>query len=147
MSRILDDCRSNQELLQLPARYAAGIDRRDVDLFLSAFHDDATLTVMGADPTTFRSHAELARVIELIDRYDKTFHFVGQVLIDVDGDRAARGEVYCTAYHWREEQRLLHRKVMYIRYRDEYRCGADGHWRIATRTVQTDRTETEETPR
>ena len=31
--------------LSLAARYAAGVDRRQLDLFLSAFHPSATLAV------------------------------------------------------------------------------------------------------
>ena len=98
------DLRATTDQLALRAlaeRYAAGVDRRDRDLFLSAFHADGVLVLLDrADPTqvtaTRRGHAELGDVTELIARYDKTFHFIGNARYEVDGDRAT-GEVYCVA--------------------------------------------------
>jgi hypothetical protein len=72
-----------EELRSLSFRYASGVDRRDLDLFLSAFHPDATLTVKRATartepPPPMSGHAEIGRVIERIGIYPQTFHFLGQ---------------------------------------------------------------------
>jgi hypothetical protein len=133
-------------LRDLAERYAAGVDRRDADLFVSAFHTDARLLVFqpseAEEPRGTRNGPEeLADVITLISRHDRTFHLLGNSRYDVSGDEA-RGEVYCEAHHVSAagaEPRTDH--VMYIRYRDEYRRDA-GAWSIAERHVLVDWTET-----
>ena len=142
----------DDELRQPAARYAAGVDRCDRALFLSAFHADATLTIPAREgtpgpPSTLRGHGELARVVERIARYDRTFHFVGQALLEPITDDDARGEVYCTAHHWRATGDRTEDRVMYIRYADEYRRGADGAWRIAERTLHVDAVDTYDVPK
>ena len=134
------------ELQLLSFNYASGVDRRDSDQLLSTFHPDATLTVPGSSegagkpPVTLRGHVEIGRITERIAVYPQTFHFIGQSSF-APTDVGASGEIYCIAHHrWRDEAELDH--VMYIRYDDVYRLGADDHWRIATRALQVDWTET-----
>src|SRR5687768_17484808 len=60
-----------EALRSLSFRYAAGVDRRDLDRFLSSFHADATLTVQGATGDSpprppMRGHAEIGKVVERI---------------------------------------------------------------------------------
>jgi len=126
-------------LRELAERYAAGVDRRDTELFLSAF-DPEQGRLLVFDPSeaseprgTRHGGDELAGVISSIARYDKTFHMLGNARYDVDGDTAS-GEVYCTAHHLASD-RTDH--VMYIRYRDDYRRSEDG-WRIVERRVLVD---------
>src|SRR5437870_10229203 len=88
-------------LRTLAESYASGVDRRDRDTFLSAFHPDGVLVLLDStDPTqvtaTRSGHAELSDVTELIARYAKTFHMLGNARYEIDGDRAT-GEVYCLA--------------------------------------------------
>jgi hypothetical protein len=143
-----------QELRSLASRYAAAVDRRDRDLLLSVFHADATLTVVRhgteARPSQMRGHAEIGRVVDLLGAYTHTFHFLGQCDY-VRDDAGASGEVACIAHHhWTDDVDvdvdvdldldLDH--VMYIRYGDEYLPGDDGCWRIASRTVAVDWSET-----
>ena len=137
-------------LRDLAERYAAGVDRRDTDLFLSAFHPDGCLLVFNPsespEPTgARRGVGELADVITRIARHDRTFHLIGNSSYDVAGDEAT-GEVYCVAHHVdRPEDGSGGDRpsdhVMYIRYRDEYRRD-DGTWRIRERRVLVDWTET-----
>jgi ketosteroid isomerase-like protein len=135
----------------LAYRYAAGVDRRDKDLFLSAFHPDATLTIVRNDPdgadqvVVRRGHGELSTIPELITRYDKTFHFVGNHHCVVSGDEAT-GEVYCTAHHLTSEPRGGTDHVMLIRYQDTYRRGSDGQWLIGSRRLVVDWTERHPVP-
>jgi 3-phenylpropionate/cinnamic acid dioxygenase small subunit len=131
----------------LSYRYAAGVDRRDEDLFLSAFDPDATLTVVrtapdGAEKISVRTgHDELRAIPHLIARYTKTFHFVGNHRIRIVGD-AATGEVYCTAHHLTVEPEGGRDYVMFIRYQDAYRQDSAGQWLIASRRLVVDWTET-----
>jgi ketosteroid isomerase-like protein len=140
-------------LRDLAERYAAGVDRRDVDLFLSAFHQDGCLLVFQPSESreprgTRRGRAELADVITRISRHDRTFHLIGNSRYEVDGDHAT-GEVYCEAHHLDGlDERVDERvdggtdHIMYIRYQDAYEKAADGAWRIAERRVLVDWTET-----
>ena len=130
----------------LAYRYAAGVDRRDQSLFLSAFHPDATLTIVrndldGVERVVVRTgYDELRTIPELITRYDKTFHFVGNHHCVLNGDEAT-GEVYCTAHHLNSEPHGGRDHVMLIRYQDDYRRGSDGQWLIASRRLVVDWTE------
>jgi hypothetical protein len=133
-----------QTLRDLSTRYAAGVDRRNRDYFLGAFHPDATMLVdrPGSDqPHPLHGHQEIGRVVEWIAAYPKTFHLLGQSQYDVS-ESAAVGEVYCQANHYASTDQGDVNRVMHIRYQDEYRPGADGTWRIGLRQVVVDWTET-----
>ncbi len=127
----------------LAYQYASGVDRRDREGFLSAFRAAATLRVHRSGPdgdelvSTFTGHDELARVPELITRYARTFHFVGNHLCDINGD-VATGEVYCTARHLTLDAQGDTDYVMLIRYRDVYRRDPGGPWLIDDRGVFVD---------
>jgi hypothetical protein len=130
----------------LAYRYAAGVDRRDREVFLSAFATDATLQVFGEGPdgddpvSIMTGHEEIGAVPSIITRYAKTFHFVGNHLCEVDGDRAT-GEVYCTARHLSPSIHGATDFVMFIRYVDRYRRDSERTWLIADRQVHIDWTE------
>jgi ketosteroid isomerase-like protein len=127
-------------LVALAARYARGVDRRDVDVFCSAFHPDATLTVVrgGRESSPMTGHAHLARVIDRIARYDATHHMLGQSTYEVDpGGEHATGEVYCVASHLARTDSGATNQVMYIRYLDAY-TRLDSAWRISARQVVVD---------
>ena len=131
-------------LRALADQYAWAVDRRDRDGFLEAFHPDGVLVLLDhADPTivtaTRRGHTELAAITELIARYDKTFHFVGNARYEIDGDRAT-GEVYCLAHHLTPNRHGGTDYVMLIRYQDTY-SRRDGRWGIDERRLITDWTE------
>ncbi|HET7654242.1 MAG TPA: nuclear transport factor 2 family protein [Acidimicrobiales bacterium] len=131
----------HDDLRQPSIRYARGADRRDVDLFLSAFADGAVLRVFDpatADaPVSTRDTPErLANVIDRLGTYDATYHLLAQSAYDGD-----TGEVYCVAHHLKRSEGTDF--VMYIRYRDRYTHDTDAdEWRIAARDVLVDWTET-----
>jgi ketosteroid isomerase-like protein len=130
----------------LAYRYAAGVDRRDRQLFLSAFRPDATLTVRRPGPdgevrdSVRTGHDQLGTVTEVIARYAKTFHFVGNHRVEVAGDTAT-GEVYCTAHHLDPGPHGGTDYTMLIRYLDTYRRDPGGPWLIASRRLEVDWTE------
>jgi hypothetical protein len=128
----------------LAVTYARGVDRRDRGLYLSAFSPSARLEV---SPTvTMDGHDQIGLVVELIARYDRTLHLLGQSAYEAapaapagsEGPEGeATGEVYCVAHHFSADG---HDYVMYIRYDDRYtRC--DGRWLIAARRVLVDATQ------
>jgi SnoaL-like domain len=128
----------HEALRSLAATYAAGVDRRERELFLSAFHPGATLAVHQPragphdKPRLMRGHAEIGRVVELIARYPATFHLLGQGRYQVHGD----------ANHYVPGDQGACNYVMYIRYEDEYRRDRGGPWKIERRDVHPDWAET-----
>ena len=140
-----DDTALRQELRGLAERYAQGVDRRDVETFVALFHDDAVITIHdpseSTEPRELRGIDRLAKVPEAIKRYAKTFHLLGQSTYDI-GDGEATGEVYCIAHHLTPDAHGGTNYVMYIRYEDTYRPGADGVWKFASRRLRIDWTET-----
>ncbi len=136
----------NRELQLLSVTYASGVDRRNREMLLTAFHSDATLTIANStesvdgQPVVLQGHDQIGRITDWIAVYSQTFHFIGQSSFTTR-DTGVMGEVSCIAHHrWSDEVELDH--VMYIRYQDNYRVGADNRWRIAARTVRADWTET-----
>lgn len=129
-------------LKDLGARYARCVDQRDFDNLSDFFKDDATLTMyFGSSETTapvFKVNgvAEIANAFQVLRRYDKTFHFVGQQLITDLAVNSASGETYCIAYHFHSAGTY----VMFIRYQDEFVLD-NGAWKIQQRTLFVDRTE------
>jgi hypothetical protein len=135
------------ELRELAARYAVAVDQRDVQLLLSVFEPDATLAVVPSDHARVRAsemagHSELAGIPGVLDRYQRTFHFVGQSTYLLTADGTASGLVYCLAHHLRVAEGRASDFVMFIRYHDIYgrRDGSD--WKIRRREVVVDWTET-----
>lgn len=131
-------------LRYLSERYAAGIDRRDADLYVGAFHDGGCIAVHqpadADEPIRLICGAEeIGRNTELIKGYERTFHVLGQSTYEIDGDRA-RGEVYCIAHHLSPDRHGGTNYVMYVRYDDDY-VKREGRWGIETRRVRVDWTE------
>ncbi len=121
---------AREEIRDVLFRYARGIDRLDVDLVRSCYHDDAH-----DDHGAFRGDLEgfLAWVGDVLTYFDSTMHFLGNQLIEVDG-AVAHAESYCVAYHRRgahdgEEPYDL---VTALRYVDRLERRGD-QWRIADR--------------
>lgn len=129
------------ELRALSERYAAAADDGDADAFAAVFTPDGRLAVHypadGDDPSTDLRGAEALAAVpgRLTERYDRTFHLLGQSTHDGDA-----GLVYCVAHHLSRAEGTD--TVMYLRYRDRYRRGEDGAWRIAERIGRVEWTET-----
>jgi 3-phenylpropionate/cinnamic acid dioxygenase small subunit len=130
---------------ELGVRYARYVDRREFDKLPEVFSANASIAVYPGEPATHQplykmnSLAEIQGAFQLLHRYDKTFHFVGQQLITEAGADSASGETYCMAYHFHTKQGREHCYVMYIRYQDRFAKVAD-QWRIVERQLILDRT-------
>ena len=91
----LDELLDKQACIELVYTLARGIDRCDAALLRSVFHPDAT-----DDHGVFHGTAAdfVDWVLPLLATMKRTQHFIGNVLVRVDGDRAA-GESYFIAHH------------------------------------------------
>ena len=134
-----------EALFELAKRYAAGADRRDGELYASAFARDGRLLVRRGEGAEMHlhpivGHDDLRQVPGRLDRYARTFHVLGQATYGEDAD-GVFGEVYCIAHHLTVRESGAENYVMYIRYQDRY-VTEDGEWRIGERRLALDWTET-----
>lgn len=127
----LETLLARQEIADVIYRYARGIDRRDLDLVRSCYHPDAY-----DDHGAFKGTVDefLAAAMPFLSRWTATQHFMGNMLIEVEG-AAARAETYAVAYHRREDAEGNGKDdVMGIRYVDRFENRGSG-WKIAYRVV------------
>jgi 3-phenylpropionate/cinnamic acid dioxygenase small subunit len=112
-------------------RYARGVDRRDLDLVAACFLPDASYEGALASGTIAEA---LIRLRDRMARYDSTMHFIGNQLIEINGDTAS-SETYAVAYHRLIDQGNAKLFTVGVRYLDE--LVRDGNsWRIRRRVVK-----------
>ena len=131
MGLSVEDLLARQEIAEVIYRYARGIDRLDFDVVRSCYHPDAY-----DDHGAFKGSVDefIEAAASWLPRWTATQHFMGNMLIEVDGDRA-RAETYAVAYHRREDDEGNGKDdIMGIRYVDRFER-RDGDWRIAHRVV------------
>lgn len=131
---------ARQEIKDVLLRYCWGIDRGDVALILSAFHDDAIDNHSGFEESAVERFSRTAA--EASGMQMLTSHNLGNVQIQIDGSKAA-SQSYFTAWHQFEWEGESWNWVIAGRYIDKLECRA-GQWRISHRTVvyDTERYET-----
>jgi hypothetical protein len=115
-------------------RYMRGLDRLDPVLQRSAFHDGAFVDVglMAGPVDEFIVFGQ-----EMLAGMDATHHFLGQIRLEVNGDKAS-GECYFQAWHGSREEAGNPRDLFISgRYIDDYACN-NGEWRIVRRKLITD---------
>jgi hypothetical protein len=110
-------------------RYCWGIDRGDLALILSAFHDDAVDNHSGVEESAVERFTRT--VVQAAGM--KTSHNISNVLIQVDGPTAA-AQSNLIAWHQFEHQGETYDWVLAGRYLDRFTC-RNGDWRIIHRTV------------
>ncbi|MCB0994010.1 MAG: nuclear transport factor 2 family protein [Acidimicrobiales bacterium] len=116
------------EIRQLAYRYAWGLDSRDVETVASLYvpHVDSGQGV-GNEAMVARFHRTMSDV-------GVTILFVGNHLIDFDGDDDAHGLVYCRGYIEPRDGPHPGRYIeQAILYRDRYRRH-DGAWKFVSRS-------------
>jgi hypothetical protein len=116
-------------------RYTRGIDRRDFQLVRSCYHNGAI-----DDHGSYRGGVDgfIEHISRSLPRFQSTNHFIGNQLIDIDGD-VAHSESYCVAYH-REppsDDAPARDMVIGLRYVDRLERRS-GEWRIAHRVCAMD---------
>lgn len=115
-------------LRELAMRYARAVDRRDLALLQSVYHDDATDehgTVFSGPASEF-----IARFAGVMAGFEVTAHHITNTSFRIDGARAD-GELYFIAYHRTLGDDAKHITV-WGRYLDNYER-RDGHWKISSR--------------
>ena len=122
------DLAARRDIHKALMRYMRGQDRLDAKLHLSAFHADAYVDcgLMDGSAAEFVEFAQ-----GLLADFEASQHIIGQVDLDVKGDRAT-GEVYFYAWHRIKEEGDPKDLIVAGRYVDEYAC-RDGDWRILRR--------------
>jgi len=117
-----------QQIHDILMKYARGIDRCDFDLVRSCYH-----------PGAVDNHGRFTGTIEefipwvetQLDQFDTTMHFLGNVLIEVEGV-TAHAETYCVAYHRMKGEDVDN--LQGLRYVDRFEKRY-GEWRIAERAI------------
>ena len=123
-------------------RYFRGVDRRDWTLVRSCFFADAR-----TDYAPFYQGGidDFMRFLEDpagFGLFDRTFHFAGNQLIELDGDGGdtAETEVYAMAQHTSAAdagQSTRNFLTVWLRYLDRFER-RDGRWAIADRRIEVD---------
>ncbi len=127
--RALED---KQEIEEVVLRYGRGLDRLDWDIVRSCYHPDAfdDSGVHAAPVDEF-----IAWSMEFVPSIaDLTMHVTGNVLIDLDGDRA-NVESYVVGLHRKTgEDGVTRDMIVGARNLDRFER-RDGAWKIAHRTL------------
>jgi hypothetical protein len=126
LEAMVRELRDRDEIARLIRTYARGVDRRDWDLVRSCFSDDAEAQ---GSRSTGPIGPYLAQLIPGVEFYPTTMHFMGNQLVEVDGD-TGHVETYAVADH---PENL----VVGVRYNDTVQR-RDGAWRITKRQVAPD---------
>ncbi|EHJ52323.1 nuclear transport factor 2 family protein [Streptococcus macacae] len=136
MDRYLEE-KGIRRTIDLYAHYA---DTRQAQAQADLFADGAVFKVFAAGNEdrpvqVYTSPAEFLAVFENLEHYKMTFHFNGQLMIDLDesGEKAA-AETYTLAYHETEvngENALMN---VAIRYNDSF-VKENGIWKFKTRNL------------
>lgn len=117
-----------QEIHDVVMRYCRGVDRYDRELIASVFHEDAEYDL---------GSLQLHGAAEIADRLSQGrrrggMHFVGNVLIEVDGD-VAICESYWISFSTMERDGEDFSRTRAARSVDRFERREDGVWRIAAR--------------
>jgi hypothetical protein len=137
-------------LRRLVDEFAIRIDRRDYEGVGALFLEDGEFVGSvppGSTEPAFRLRgpAGMTQLDLQIDPAARMFHFVGNHLCDVEGDRAS-GETYCLSHHYFEgDDEGATVTMSAIRYEDVYARTPNG-WRFASRHLHREWRETRRTP-
>lgn len=129
MSHDLTALFARQSIHDALLRYCWGVDRADLGLILSAFHDDALDNHSGVEE---RAVDRFTRTVAA-GAAMKTSHNLTNILIQVDGQTAA-AQSNLIALHQFDHAGETWDWVIAGRYLDTFECRA-GEWRINYRTV------------
>ena len=120
-------------LRDIAMRYARAIDRRDRELLLTCYHDDAVDhhgNMFCGNPLDYADWQPA-----IMSQFALTAHYIMNTDYRLDGDRA-EGELYFIAYH-RTRPPDPREVVVGGRYLDRYERRR-GEWRIAHRSIAWD---------
>jgi len=125
--------KAERDITRVIMTYSRAADRYDLELMRECYWPDGTdhhgSFVGGRD-----DFIEFVR--DSLQRFERTNHVLGNVLIDVDLDAGtARAETYCVAYHrYTDAEHQLTDMTAGLRYVDTFERRGD-EWRILRRVV------------
>lgn len=129
---LLEDLWVRSQCIDLCSRYSRGVDRSDLNVFLSIWHPDGEY-VVGRRTGLFRGTEELANAIDFVrDAYASTHHWTTNHLVERTGADTARGTSDSFAICVDHEDRP---HLVAASYDDDY-VVVDGEWRIRRRIVR-----------
>ena len=134
--QLLGDLADREQIRQLLYRMSRAIDRHDMDLRASVWHDDSIDNHGIFDGTMADYTAWLLTDQSPLSQFDQTQHMLGNILIELDGD-VADTESYLLATHVMHDDAGEYFDIMGCRYFDRLER-RDGEWRIAVRQVLVD---------
>jgi 3-phenylpropionate/cinnamic acid dioxygenase small subunit len=127
----LDEIESRTSIAALVAGYCEGTDRRDLDLFLSLWHDDAEYLIPGGRGD-FSGIDRIRESQTVIARaWKETYHWTTNHTISFESADRANGRSDCYAMCVREDGQVCHVGCTYF---DDYERRA-GVWKFAKRLV------------
>ena len=133
-SDILQELADRQEIADATLRYSRGVDRLDVEVLRSAYHDDG---IDDHGVMTARRDEYVDAIIPLLrDGYSSTSHMLHNQLIELEGD-VAYCETYFTAVQVHGADGAEVQETVNGRYLDRFERREVG-WRIAYRRVVVD---------
>jgi hypothetical protein len=119
-------------------RYAAGIDRRDWDLMLSCFTEDAWTSMQGNDLGRGRDKI-LAYITSAASQFRivSSIHFLANMYIELAGDHAT-ADTYGIGYLVFDTGAGHTLRMRHLHYIDDLVRSGDGTWLIAKRVLTND---------
>lgn len=123
------------EIRQVLHRYCRGIDRMDRELVASCYHPDAT-----DEHGSFAGGVDafLEWCFRLLERYDRTQHFLTNQLVEPVGPGRARCESYGVAIHEKAGGPPESNLTTGFRFIDRFERRPGAGWRIARRVATTE---------
>lgn len=134
---------AKREIHDVILRYCRGVDRLDRQLLRSCYHADAT-DEHGSFTGTADEFVEWC--FRVASRYSMAMHFIGNVLIEIEGDDSARAETYGTSYHRTDGAGPEGNLTVGFRYVDRFERREDRLWKIARRICTTEWVRVDDTP-
>lgn len=142
MNDKLEKLIAKSEIYDLSCKYMRGLDRLDIELLKSVFHEDAWCDYgfIKSDAFEFTQFC-----MDALKEHHANHHMIGNILIEFsDNEDEAFGEVYFQAYHKVNENGQTNDIFISGRYLDRYEK-RNGIWKIVYRSEIVDWSRTEPT--
>lgn len=146
MARDLQYLLDCQELKDIIMRAALALDSRRFDDWMDLCTENVVLKIPmdPANPVLCEGKEAFRDQLGILHQYEATTHFTGNMLTEVDGNRA-RTETYCIAYHLTRGEGGRTNLRMSVRYRDSF-VRQDGKWLMSERDIAVDWAELTDAP-
>jgi hypothetical protein len=141
IARELAEIRAEREIRNVILRYMRGVDRKDYELMVSTYHEDA---VEDHGPIKLSPRDFVEGVRKRHETIEQASHFIGNCLIEIEGDRAF-AETYCISIEHERAgtrnpgtgQSKTLRTATGVRYVDRFEK-RNGSWKVAHRILVTE---------